>query len=108
MGNVKRESRQNGYVQPPKGVRSGQIGLFWFLAWYQERTGEPYTYKTQTELAEASGISQSTISRIVHDDKPKWLLVTDKAISLVDYDGKNDENDPEQNPQENSTVSELP
>ena len=83
MGKRQGGKWQHRKMQPPEKAPLGQIGLFWFLAWYKSHTGEAYQYTKQRELSEASGVSQQTISRIINNDKPEWLTIQGRALSVA-------------------------
>ncbi len=59
-------------MQPPTtGTPSSKI-LFWFLAWHLAEFKEPFEFHTQKELAQASGVSEDALSRIIRDP-PGWF-----------------------------------
>lgn len=59
-------------MQPPTEGTPSSKALFWFLAWHLAEFKAPFEAATQKELAEAAGISEDSISRIVRDP-PEWF-----------------------------------
>lgn len=57
------------------------LALFWFLRYHECATGQPFEFTYQNELADAAGISPSTLSEL-KDTNAHWLNLTNKAAAI--------------------------
>lgn len=71
-------------MNPPTRGTPSSKALFWFLAWHKSEFKEPFAFATQKEIAEAAGISEDAVSRIMRDP-PEWLR-TDGRRAYIDQE----------------------
>lgn len=75
----------------PRTATSAELVVYWFLRCYQVTEGEPYKMRSQTELANRCGVSQSVISGLLAK-KPEWLEIrnTETILRIATEDAKED------------------
>jgi hypothetical protein len=68
-------------ITPPAEGSPSSRALFWFLTWFDCKHGKAYSFETQKELANAAGISEDSVSRIIRSP-PAWFIYDGKKASV--------------------------
>ncbi len=75
-------------LEAPRGKPTEKV-VFWFLQWHRAANKRPFTFKYQTELAQASGVSARAISDLVEakergEGRLWWFLFTGTSADVPD------------------------